>query len=328
MIALACLRHDDAVDADVETVAADFLPRQSGDAFDQRRAHGEIAAFVQPFGERLATRGGASLDAPRALALAWLTWLGVIVALAGPRVAAAMPALPASGRDIMLALDLSGSMTKFDFQLDGAAASRLDALKRVGSELIRRRTGDRIELVIFAENAFAAAPLSFDVEAVSQTLNEVEIGLVGRSTAIGEGLGLALKRLGNSKAPTRVIVLLSDGANNAGSSEPTAVAALAKQLGVKIFTIGLGVNDTSSGGDDPDAVDFAALQKLAEIADGAAFRARTTDELDAAARAIEGLAAGETLAPPTIIYADLWPYPAALAFVAALALAFARRTPR
>ena len=125
-----------------------------------------------------------------------------------------------------------------------------------------------------------------------------------------------------------MIVLLSDGANKQrlqrahrrrGPSEATRRENLYNRPWRQ---------RPSSGGDDPDAVDFAALQKLAEIADGAAFRARTTDELDAAARAIEGLAAGETLAPPTIIYADLWPYPAALAFVAALALAFARRTPR
>lgn len=270
-------------------------------------------------------RWSAGSRAARGLALAWLAWTCVVVALAGPRIVAATPALPASGRDIMLALDLSGSMTKTDFQLDGAAASRLDVLKRVGAELIRRRAGDRIGLVIFAENAFAAAPLSFDVAAVGKTLEEMEIGLVGRSTAIGEGLGLALKRLSDSKAPARVIILLSDGANNAGSSDPAAVAALAKRLGVKIFTIGLGVADTSSASDDPDAVDFAALQKLAEIAGGAAFRARTTDELAAAARAIEALAAGVTLAPPTIVYRDLWPYPAALAFVACLAIAFSRR---
>jgi Ca-activated chloride channel family protein len=219
-------------------------------------------------------------------------------------------------------------MTIPDFTLDGVAASRLDALKRAGSELIQRREGDRIGLVIFADTAFAAAPLSFDVSAVGQTLNEMEIGLVGRSTAIGEGLGLALKRLADSKAPTRIIILLSDGGNDAGSSDPDAVAALAKTLGVKIFTIGLGTNDTLSAPDDPDAVDFVALQKLAELGGGAAFRAHTTDELAVAAHAIEALAAGPALAPPTVIYRDQWPYPAALAFAACLALALSQRTPR
>ncbi len=197
-------------------------------------------------------------------------------------------------------------------------------MKHVGSELIRRRTGDRIGLVIFAEQAFAAAPLSFDVASVSQTLNEVAIGLVGSSTAIGEGLGLALKRLAASKAPARIIILLSDGANNAGSSDPLAVAALAKSLGVQIYTIGLGVNDTSDAGHDSEAVDFDALRKLAEIGGGAAFRARTTEELDAAARAIETLMASEALAPPAVVRRELWAYPAALAFLASLAMAVTR----
>ncbi len=275
--------------------------------------------------DRFFARKGPHTHISRPLALATVAWVSLVIALAGPRVVAATPALPAAGRDIMLALDLSGSMTKTDFLLDGAASSRLDALKRVGSELIRRRAGDRVGLVIFAENAFAAAPLSFDVDAVSQTLGEMEIGLVGRSTAIGEGLGLALKRLAASTSPSRLIILLSDGANNAGSSDPAAVAALAKSLGVKIFTIGLGVNDTSSSNDDPDAVDFGALQKLAEIGDGSAFRARTTDELAAAAQAIEALAAGPTLAPPTVIHHDLWPLPAAVAFGACLAIGLSQR---
>jgi len=259
-------------------------------------------------------------------ALAWLAWIFLIVALAGPRIVAASPALPASGRDIMLALDLSGSMTKEDFTLDGTAASRLNVLKRIGSELIRRRAGDRIGLVIFAESAFAAAPLSFDVAAVSQSLNEMEIGLVGRSTAIGEGLGLALKHLSDSKATSRVIILLSDGANNAGSADPAAVSELAKTMGVKVFSIGLGINDTSETTDDRDAVDFAALRHFAETTGGSAFRARTTEEFSAATQAIEALVPTPIAAPPTLIYRDLWIYPAALALMACLWLALIRRS--
>lgn len=263
----------------------------------------------------------------RAIASA-LAWIGLVIALAGPRVAGAVAALPATGRDIMLALDLSGSMTKTDFEIDGAAASRLAVLKHFGAELIRRRSGDRIGLVVFAETAFAAAPLSFDLRAASATLEEMEIGLVGRSTAIGEGLGLAVKRLADSTAPSRLVILLSDGANNAGVSEPGAVAELARDMGVKIFTIGLGVNDTVANPDDTDAVDFVALQHIAEIGGGSAFRARTGAELDAATRAIESLIAGPAPAPPTIIYRELWVYPGALAFLAAASLALSTRERR
>lgn len=280
--------------------------------------------------DRLATRpsdsGGARL--PWRFAAAIVAWIGLVLALAGPRIADAVAALPASGRDIMLALDLSGSMTKRDFTLDGETVSRLDLVKHVGAELIRRRDGDRIGLVVFAETALAAAPLGFDVRAVARTLSEMEIGLVGRSTAIGEGLGLALKRLSYSTAPTRIVILLSDGANNAGSSEPAAVAALARQLGVTIYTIGLGVEDTTTSPDSADAVDFIALQRVAEISGGAAFRARTSADLDAAARAIEAQAAGPAPAPPAVIFHDLWTYPATLAFAACAAVALASRTRR
>lgn len=257
---------------------------------------------------------------------AWLAWVGLVVALAGPRLPGAVAALSASGRDIMLALDLSGSMTKQDFQLDGAAVSRLDLVKHVASELIRRRAGDRIGLVVFAETAFVASPLTFDIDAVDRTLGEMEIGLVGRSTAIGEGLGLALKRLADSRAPSRIVILLSDGANNAGSSDPSAVAALAQRLGVRVYTIGLGVDDTTTNPNKYDAVDFAALQNVAAIGGGAAFRARTSADLEAAARAIEALAAGPTDAPPTILFLDLWTYPGALAFLACAAIAIGTRT--
>lgn len=262
------------------------------------------------------------------LATTVAAWIALIVALAGPRVADAVAALPASGRDIMLALDLSGSMTKRDFMLQGVAVSRLDLVKHVGTELIRRREGDRIGLVVFGESALVASPLSFDVRAVAHSLDEMEIGLVGRATAIGEGLGLALKRLADSSAPSRVVILLSDGKNNAGSSEPAAVAELARNMGVKVFTIGLGADDMGPNADPRDIVDFTALQKVAEIGGGAAFRARTGEDLDEAAHAIEALAAGPAPAPPTVVYHELWTYPATAAFLACAGIALASRARR
>jgi Ca-activated chloride channel family protein len=275
--------------------------------------------------DRLASGDGFAVPARHAAVLAWIAWAALVVALAGPRTVAATPALPASGRDIMLALDLSGSMVTKDFAIGGEAVSRIEALKRIGADLIRRRAGDRIGLVIFAEHAYAAAPLSFDVTAVSRTLEEVSIGLVGRSTAIGDGLGLALKRLTESKAPSRVIILLSDGSNNAGSTDPIGVARLARQEGVRLYTIGLGVNDTSAPNDDPDPVDFVALKELAEIGGGEAFRVRTTEDLADAAQAIERLVAGLSPAPPTIVRRELWAWPATVAFLAALGIVGLRR---
>jgi Ca-activated chloride channel family protein len=272
-------------------------------------------------------KAGEAGGAPQrhARLLAWIAWAALVVALAGPRTVAATPALPASGRDIMLALDLSGSMVTRDFAIHGKPVSRIDALKSVGADLIRRRAGDRIGLVIFAEHAYAAAPLSFDVEAVSQTLEEMTIGLVGRSTAIGDGLGLALKRLTESKAPSRIIILLSDGSNNAGSTDPMGVARLARQEGVRLYTIGLGVNDTTMPNDDPDPVDFGALKELAEVGNGEAFRVRTTEDLAEATRAIEQLVVGPSPAPPAVVRRDLWAYPATLTLLASIGIFLSRR---
>jgi Ca-activated chloride channel homolog len=283
-------------------------------------------SIVDRLREPRAKIAGARLSWRRAAAA--LGWIALVVALAGPRVADRVAALPASGRDIMLALDLSGSMTKRDFMLQGAPVSRLDLVKHVASELVLRREGDRIGLVVFGETALVAAPLSFDAQAVARTVREMEVDLVGRATAIGEGLGLALKRLAESSAPSRVVILLSDGRNNAGSSEPTAVAELARRMGVTVFTIGLGVDDMSPTADLRDIVDFAALQRVAEIGGGKAFRARTGDDLDQAAHAIEALTPGPAPAPPTVIFHDLWTYPAMAAFLACAAIALASRARR
>ena len=194
--------------------------------------------------------------------LRWLVWVGIVVAVADPRMALTARALPASGRDIVLALDFSGSMLDQDLMLDGKPARREDVMKHVAKEFIRRRSGDRIGLVVFASDAYVAAPLSFDLAAVSRALDDVNVELMGMSkTAIGDGLGLALKRLRNSPAPSRLIILLSDGGNNAGSAEPIPVARLAKSFGVRIDTIALGPGGSTAEGDG-DAVDAALSRRL------------------------------------------------------------------
>lgn len=260
----------------------------------------------------------------RTAILRWLSWVLIVVALADPRRVAATPALPATGRDIVFALDLSGSMIANDMLSGGKPTTRIALLKKVGSELIRRRAGDRVGLVIFAQHALAAAPLSFDADGVARVLDRTEIGLVGRSTALGDGLGLAVKRLSESKAPTRIIILLSDGSNNAGSMEPEGVAALARSLGMRIYTIGFGPNETTSS-NDPDSVNFVALQKYAQIGRGEAFRVRNGEDFADAGRKIEKLIAGETLAPPAVLHHEYWPYPAALAMAGAFAMVAGRR---
>lgn len=264
------------------------------------------------------TRGAGALR--HSAVLGWFVWAALVAALAGPRVLEPAQALPASGRDIMLVLDLSGSMVERDFVIDGQVARRIDALKHVGADLIRRFAGDRVGLVVFADHAFAAAPLSFDVGSVAARLQQMEVGIVGRSTAIGDGMGLALKRLAASTSPSRVVVLLSDGANDAGATDPLEVAALAHAMGVRIDTIGLGVNDTLDPNGDPDPVDFEALRRIAEIGGGIAIRVRDTAELGVAADRLSRLLAGEAQAPPGAVWRELWVWPAAAGLLALAAL--------
>jgi Ca-activated chloride channel family protein len=274
----------------------------------------------------------ATLRAPNAAAsfvssslfLPAIVWLALVTAIAGPRGIVEAQALPASGRDIVLSLDLSGSMAKTDFELDGKPSSRLDAVKRVAAKFVRGRAGDRIGLVIFAESAYFAAPPTFDVEAVARAIEEAAIGISGKSTAIGDGLGLAMKRLAASSAPSRVVILLSDGVNTSGSVKPQGAAELARGLGIKVHTIAMGVRDLAAGG-DPDAVDVATLNGIAEASGGEAFRVRTTADLEAVARDIDKMEASATDSPPIGIYREHWIYPAALAFAGAFVLLLWRR---
>jgi Ca-activated chloride channel family protein len=280
-------------------------------------------------GADLAARGR------RRAALIWTLWAALVVALSGPRLVMPAAALPASGREIMIAMDLSGSMERRDFALNGETVNRLTAVKRVGTDFIRRRAGDRIGLVIFADQAYVAAAPSFDTAAVARALDEATIGISGRSTGIGDGLGLALRRLDPKDAPTgaqgepapsaKAVILLSDGANNAGQTAPKDVAALAKELGIKVYTIALGPRDMADADGEQDVVDTETLRDMAQASGGEAFRVRTTEDLVRVADAIDRLEGGRALAPPLPLRRDLWPWPAALALLAAAALLASRR---
>ncbi len=267
--------------------------------------------------------------------LIWTLWASLILAVAGPRLVLPGIALPASGREIMLAMDLSGSMERRDFALDGETVSRLQAVKRVGADFIRRRAGDRIGLVIFADQAYVAASPTFDTQSVARALEEAGIGLVGRSTGIGDGLGLALRRLDPREAGTdagqpaaasaKVVVLLSDGANNAGQTAPRDVAALARDLGIRVHTIALGPRDLANADGEQDVVDTETLREMAEVSGGRAFRVKTTEDLVAVADSIDAIEGGRAKAPPVPLRRDLWPWPAALALLCAATLLASRR---
>jgi Ca-activated chloride channel family protein len=209
------------------------------------RGAGGQALYLPPaIADAAGTAAARRLDRPGLLLAA--LWLCLIVAAAGPQRLVPVPDRTASGRDIVIALDLSGSMAIEDFALDGETASRLDAVKRVAARFVAARGGDRIGLVIFADRAYVAAPLTWDLTAVSRAVENAEIGLTGQSTAISDGLGLALKRILAEPARSRVIVLLSDGRDTAARLEPRQVARLAADNGVRIHTIALGPRTSRS----------------------------------------------------------------------------------
>lgn len=257
--------------------------------------------------------------------LAAIAWIALVVALAGPRTETVSDIVPASGRDIVLALDLSGSMLKEDFRLDGQAVSRLDAVKRTASAFVAARRGDRIGLVIFGERAYFASPLTFDVPSVARAIDEAQVGISGHGTAISDGLGLATKRLARSDAPTRVIVLLSDGVDTSGSVPAVEAARLAAGKGIRIHSIALGPDDLETQPGSRDAVDVATLRKVAEAAGGHSFRVRNTPDLQTMTAALDRLEPNPSRHPPMRYWQGLWIWPALVAAACLTAIALRRR---
>lgn len=246
-------------------------------------------------------------------------WLLLVIALAGPRAPAPVAALPMSGRDLILALDLSGSMIRDDFHLDGETITRLDAVKSVGASFARGRAGDRIGLVVFGSEAYFAAAPTFDAAAVAEAIEGMTIGISGRATNIGDGLGVALKRLEQSDAAAKVVILLSDGANNAGAATPRDAARLAQEMGVRVHTIALGPKSVAEAAPgERGVVDAATLSAMAEIGGGRMFRVRTTEDLAEVIREIDALEPTARAGLAAEVRRELWIWPAGLALAGCL----------
>ena len=198
-------------------------------------------ALRLPFYAELTGLTGRTGSAARwRLPVAALAWLLLVLAAAQPQWLGEPVQMPVAGRDLMLAVDVSGSMEQQDYRLGGRTANRLDVVKAVAGEFIARRTGDRLGLVLFGSRAYLQTPLTYDRDTVHTMLREAVIGLAGRETAIGDAIALAVKRLREQPQDNRVLVLLTDGANTAGSIAPLDAAQLAAQAGVRVYTIGIG----------------------------------------------------------------------------------------
>lgn len=291
----------------------------------QRRAALLVPA---PMHRAAASSQAQQADAPvRAKHLVlWALWLCLLSAAAGPRWQGEPIELPSSGRDLLLAVDISGSMKTPDMVYQDQQINRLQAVKGVVQEFVARRTGDRLGLILFGTQAYLQAPLTFDRTTVNQLLQEAQLGFAGENTAIGDAIGLAVKRLRARPEASRVMILLTDGANTAGNVSPRQAAELAAAANVKIYTIGLGAEQLQVPGllgtqfgartVNPSLdLDEATLTHIATLTGGQYFRARNPDELQDIYRLLDQLEPsaqdGEVFRPQRSLFH--WPLAAAFA---------------
>lgn len=256
---------------------------------------------------------------PFKLVSAIIIWLLLIVSSAQPMWIGESITQPTQARELILAVDLSSSMQENDMKLNGHWVDRLTMVKSVLSDFITKRQGDRIGLILFADNAYVQAPLTFDLTTVQKLLDESFLGLVGQRTAIGEAIGLAVKRFDNKEESNRVLVLLTDGENTAGTITPEQALELAIAKDVTIYTIGVGSDKASGFGifRRLSSVDDKSLTHIAQATKGQFFKATDTDELEQIYQQLDTLekieANEQTLRPQQALF--YWPLAIALLIV-------------
>jgi len=247
------------------------------------------AALRVPFYAALQDLASPAASQPQQLPkwiVAILMWLAIVFACMRPQWLGEIVDIPLTGRDLMLGLDISGSMREQDFQVRGRTVERMEAAKVVAAEFVAQRQGDRVGLILFGDNAQVQTPLTYDLKTVQHFISESLVGLIGSSTAIGDAIGLAVKRLRERPADSRVFVLLTDGANTAGVVSPLEAAEVAKRYNIRIHTIGVGaeqmvVRDAygQTVVNPSRALDEESLQEISAITGGQYFRARNTREM-------------------------------------------------
>ena len=265
------------------------------------------------------------------LLLAIIAWVFLVVASCRPQWLGEPIEQAISGRDLMLAVDVSGSMDEKDFVIGKQRVDRLTATKQVASAFINRRAGDRVGLILFGTTAYLQTPLTFDRKTVITLLNEAFIGITDDdpATSIGDAIGLAVKRLKKQQADSRVLILLTDGANTAGEVPPLKAAELAAENQLKIYTIGMGADEIvvrsffGARKVNPSRdLDERTLTAIAKKTGGHYFRARNTQELEHIYQILDELEPVEKdkqyFRPKTELYH--WPLAVALMLAAVIAL--------
>lgn len=224
-----------------------------------------------------------------------LIWLLLVIAAARPQWLGESLPVPSSGRDLLLAVDVSGSMEQFDMRHAERSISRLQLVQALFGPFIEQRQGDRIGLILFGSRPYLQAPLTFDRSTVHTWLRQAQVGIAGSQTALGDAIGLAIKRLRQRPANSRVLILVTDGANTAGYLPPLTAARLAAAEGIRLYTIGIGASPDDLEQLGPDQLiqgldlDEPLLREIADIGRGAYFRARSGQELKAITHTLDQL---------------------------------------
>lgn len=288
------------------------------------RVRYSAVSLVREVGRRPGWFARHGLTALRFAALALL-----VVAWARPQGGTRQEEVISEGVDIQLVVDTSGSMKALDFQVGGESVTRLDVSKNVVRDFIERRVNDRIGLVVFGLDAITQCPLTVDYGILLTLLDDLRIGMVGDGTAIGTALGTAVQRLKDAKSKSRIVVLLTDGRNNAGAIEPEQAARIAQTYGVKVYTIGVGTRGKAPFLVDgllgrrivyQDAdLDEESLARIAEVTGGRFFRATDTQSLLEIYRTIDQMEKTEIKTREFTRYEELYPTPLALGLLLLLA---------
>ncbi len=259
-----------------------------------------------------------------------LLWAALVLALMRPQWLEPHTENRTAGYDLMLAVDTSRSMTALDFTLDDKQVSRMQVVKGVVSRFIQDRQGDRVGLVIFGSRAYVLSPLTFDLQAVDKLLNELVPAIAGPATAMGDAMGLGVKKLRERPEGSRVMILVTDGKNEGGIIPPLKAAQLAGQEGIRIYTIGVGSDEKRVRMLDADmrnyvwaeglGFDEETLQEIARITGGAYFRATDTEALEKIYERIGELEKTEAESRTLYIPRPLYQWPLALALLCLLVL--------
>ncbi len=218
--------------------------------------------------------------------LVGLIWVLLVLAGCGIQWLGQPLSIAESGRDILIAVDLSGSMQTPDMMVNHQSITRIDLVKQVASQFIAKRNGDRLGLLLFGTRPYLQTPLTFDLTTVNQMLNDATLGIAGEQTAIGDAIGLAVKKLIDYPAPNKALILMTDGGNNAGTLDPLTAAELAQKTRIKIYSIGIGAQkmevDTLFGRqiiNPAQDLDVKTLQQISTLTGGKFFRAEDGKDL-------------------------------------------------